>query len=492
MRVALSGAQSTNLCEMPTHRVVSIEELSQYLHLPEKAVAKELGICLTSLKKLCRGFGITRWPYRKLKSLDKKIAKAENGTSAPEDPATLKARAEDLKREKMKVAFTYGLKPTLADMDAGEKAVEAGASTPLSEISDTPPDVSDMLLVEGMLVAEISKAVANPTNKADGGKSDCVLRTPASIMAKSLPHVWSTYANRDSPTSIPTPPEADSIDTVGEEVDCEMLAEAAQDVMASNALLEDSRMNSYISWEAPTLDDSLVDEIPDAAPDCDTGPSLTVSAVGSQKKGATFKCSTAGKTAAVKVAADKSAHTAKGRNGKATHVLPSDAAGKGTVQQRGLVAGCQSLLPLALACSSALRPSRSHKGSALDGNTMHLALHDDQLTEDASECGEATSRHAVLAVSLSLSRSASLSPSLSPLSLSLSHISLSPVSLSRLSLSLSHSLLPRILPRRSLRFLMFPYFPFHFLYFCERGVPQQNTVTPTEQNTVIPTNAYFL
>ena len=28
------------------------QELSKYFHLPEKAVAKELGICLTSLKKV--------------------------------------------------------------------------------------------------------------------------------------------------------------------------------------------------------------------------------------------------------------------------------------------------------------------------------------------------------------------------------------------------------------------------------------------------------
>lgn len=33
---------------------VKLEELSKFFHLPEKAVAKELGICLTSLKKLCR------------------------------------------------------------------------------------------------------------------------------------------------------------------------------------------------------------------------------------------------------------------------------------------------------------------------------------------------------------------------------------------------------------------------------------------------------
>ena len=36
------------------NKEVRLDELSKYFHLPEKAVAKELGICLTSLKKLCR------------------------------------------------------------------------------------------------------------------------------------------------------------------------------------------------------------------------------------------------------------------------------------------------------------------------------------------------------------------------------------------------------------------------------------------------------
>jgi hypothetical protein len=50
-------------CNQPT----DVPDLSRYFQLPEKVVAKELGICLTSLKKLCRQQGINRWPYRKVK-----------------------------------------------------------------------------------------------------------------------------------------------------------------------------------------------------------------------------------------------------------------------------------------------------------------------------------------------------------------------------------------------------------------------------------------
>jgi hypothetical protein len=49
-----------------TQKIDSLESLSKYFTMPEKAVAKELGICLTSLKKMCRSYGITRWPFRKV------------------------------------------------------------------------------------------------------------------------------------------------------------------------------------------------------------------------------------------------------------------------------------------------------------------------------------------------------------------------------------------------------------------------------------------
>jgi len=49
---------------------IGFEELAPYFHLPINQVSKELGICATVLKKICRKNGIPRWPHRKIKSLD--------------------------------------------------------------------------------------------------------------------------------------------------------------------------------------------------------------------------------------------------------------------------------------------------------------------------------------------------------------------------------------------------------------------------------------
>jgi hypothetical protein len=48
---------------------MTLQTLSAYFHRPEMEVAKDLGCCLTSLKKLCRLHGIMRWPYRKVRLL---------------------------------------------------------------------------------------------------------------------------------------------------------------------------------------------------------------------------------------------------------------------------------------------------------------------------------------------------------------------------------------------------------------------------------------
>ena len=51
---------------MPSVHAPCNIDLSKYFQLPEREVAKKLGMCLTSLKKMCRQSGINRWPYRKV------------------------------------------------------------------------------------------------------------------------------------------------------------------------------------------------------------------------------------------------------------------------------------------------------------------------------------------------------------------------------------------------------------------------------------------
>jgi len=62
---------------MPPSKNISFDELAKYFHLPINQVAKELGVCATILKKICRRNGIPRWPHRKIKSLNKMQANLE-------------------------------------------------------------------------------------------------------------------------------------------------------------------------------------------------------------------------------------------------------------------------------------------------------------------------------------------------------------------------------------------------------------------------------
>ncbi|ONK74992.1 uncharacterized protein A4U43_C03F12190 [Asparagus officinalis] len=55
-----------------------IRDFVDYFHLRIVDAAKEFGICPTALKKICRKYGMERWPYRKVKSIDNQIKKLQN------------------------------------------------------------------------------------------------------------------------------------------------------------------------------------------------------------------------------------------------------------------------------------------------------------------------------------------------------------------------------------------------------------------------------
>jgi len=84
---------------------VTEDILREHFHLPLQVVAKKFGMCTTALKKLCRRFGIVKWPHRQLRGIDKKIAalKAELNYSTV-DKESARRNLEALEEEKSRLS----------------------------------------------------------------------------------------------------------------------------------------------------------------------------------------------------------------------------------------------------------------------------------------------------------------------------------------------------------------------------------------------------
>jgi hypothetical protein len=95
---------------------VTQKELREHFHLPLHTVAKKLGMCTTAFKKLCRRFGIAKWPHRQLRGIDKKIAalKAELNYSAVDKEI---ARRNLVKLEEEKTKLSQGAEWTGLGLD---------------------------------------------------------------------------------------------------------------------------------------------------------------------------------------------------------------------------------------------------------------------------------------------------------------------------------------------------------------------------------------
>ena len=118
-----------------TSTVICERELRQHFHLPLHTAAQKFGICTTAFKKLCRRFGIAKWPHRQLRGIDKKIAalKAElNYTTGDREGCTRSLKA--LREEKMRISRSSGGGNAFSDKSLDEHASDAASSSPTSPI----------------------------------------------------------------------------------------------------------------------------------------------------------------------------------------------------------------------------------------------------------------------------------------------------------------------------------------------------------------------
>ena len=101
--VAPSSGKAGPRARLRAASEITQEDLSSCFHLPSEAACRKLGIGLTVLKRQCRKFGIKRWPFRKMKSLDRLITNVQAGISPGDQNRTLVKSVEELEEQKARM-----------------------------------------------------------------------------------------------------------------------------------------------------------------------------------------------------------------------------------------------------------------------------------------------------------------------------------------------------------------------------------------------------
>ncbi|KAL8495852.1 hypothetical protein ACS0TY_019824 [Phlomoides rotata] len=87
-------------------RKLKLRDFRDYFSLPIGEAAQKLNLCPTVVKKICRKHGVSRWPYRKIKSIERKLSNSVRilDASVGEERRQI---LEDIQKYKQELANIY-------------------------------------------------------------------------------------------------------------------------------------------------------------------------------------------------------------------------------------------------------------------------------------------------------------------------------------------------------------------------------------------------
>jgi len=150
---------------MPYKNLIELDQLREHFHEPMADVARKFGVCTTFFKRICRTYGIKRWPFRKLQSIQKKIeesSKAESdqltqlhiarehlqttGIPPPNMNNISKPRADNISKPRA-VSVTQKLRPIdpMAGLLALKHASNPAIQAPVEYYPEYPPSCFPLL-----------------------------------------------------------------------------------------------------------------------------------------------------------------------------------------------------------------------------------------------------------------------------------------------------------------------------------------------------------